>query len=430
MNKTQRGITLIETLGALVIGTLMLIGLTAMIDRSLEDTKEQQAALYQTQVTDAARKYIKADYATLLASAPVSETPAPATAFPVNTQKLIDHGFLPKNFFLRNVYDQNTCVLVRQPKAGVLDALVVTTGGQPIPQKDIPAVAANAGQGSGYISQENHARARGASWNMDTTGYRNVACPGGATFALNGTTDGGHLASRIFHDGKVFADFLYRSEVADNPDLNTMKTPVRMAGDAVVTENTACTATGAIASSPEGLVLSCQSGMWKRQVSGFWKDPVATFVDFNLLPVAGNNRGDVRMVLALNRAFTWNGAQWVALAVDENGDLKVTRDLEVARNAKIKADLEVALAIKAGGNIDSDANITAKKKLYGHALEVEDYGDIGSLTLNDEVSPGDRCNLPTSDNKLQWPHGTILRDGSGRTMYCAKSNSRFKYMDD
>jgi hypothetical protein len=44
---------------------------------------------------------------------------------------------------------------------------------------------------------------------------------------------------------------------------------------------------------------------------------------FAALPATGNSVGDVRMVTGLSRAFTWNGTGWVALAVDENGNLQV-----------------------------------------------------------------------------------------------------------
>jgi hypothetical protein len=50
------------------------------------------------------------------------------------------------------------------------------------------------------------------------------------------------------------------------------------------------------------------------------RDPVDTFAD---LPPTGNDTGDVRMVTALEHAFTWNGASWAALSVDQNGNLSV-----------------------------------------------------------------------------------------------------------
>jgi hypothetical protein len=52
---------------------------------------------------------------------------------------------------------------------------------------------------------------------------------------------------------------------------------------------------------------------------------VATFA---LLPSSGTNAvGDVRMVTSLGRAFSWNGTGWVALAVDQNGNLTVPQTL-------------------------------------------------------------------------------------------------------
>ncbi|MFC7518870.1 shufflon system plasmid conjugative transfer pilus tip adhesin PilV [Herbaspirillum sp. GCM10030257] len=339
MNSTQRGMTIIEILGVLAIGSAMLIGLSAIIDSSLEDLEGQQAALYQAQVAGAARKYISANYQALLTA-----TPDAASVARVSIVDLRDNLFLPQGFALTNGYGQATCVLVRQPTpgSGRLDALVVSYGGQQIEDRVIPAIAANAGQGSGYITTAVPTTARGASWNMDTLAYRNVACPGAGVPALTGAAaDGGHLVSGLFYDGpgQLSTDFLYRNDVPGRPELNQMRTPVHMlpGSGAQATENdstdprcTAASGTGKIAVDAQGRVLSCQGGAWKRQ-SGYWKDPVASF---NVLPATGNDVGDVRMVTALSRAFTWSGTAWTALAVDQDGNMLVPATL-TANNVQL-----------------------------------------------------------------------------------------------
>lgn len=358
--KTQQGMTIIEILGALAIGSAMLIGLSTLIDSSLEDLEGQQAGLYQAQVTAAARKYITANYQALLTA-----TPAAASVASISVADLRNQLFLPQGFGLANGYGQSTCVLVRQPTpgSGKLDALVVTYGGQQIEDRIIPVVASNAGQGSGYIAKASPAIARGSSWSLDTAAYRNVACPGAATPALAGNaSDGGHLASSLFYDGpgQLSTDFLYRNDVPGRPELNQMRTPIHLVPGtgAQATENDAtdprCTAasgTGKVAVDAQGRVLSCQGGIWKRQ-SGYWKDPVASFA---LLPAIGNDVGDVRMVTDVSRAFTWNGATWTALAVDQDGNMLVPATM-TANNAQLNQVVVKGTACSANGLLARDSN--------------------------------------------------------------------------
>lgn len=373
MKSRQRGTSLIEIIGALAIGSIMLAGLTAVIDASLEDAEGQQAALYQSQVVAAARKYIAVHYTDLIAATP---TAASVAAVPIDTLKT--ESFLPAGFSTQNAFLQSTCILVRQPTAGSgkLDALIATFGGSAIADKNIPAVAANAGQGSGYIPASDPTTARGASWSMVTTAYRSVPCAGGGPSVLTGAaTDGGHLVSNLFYDGpgNVSTDFLYRKDVPGRPELNQMNTPIHMVpgtnAEAVEgsTTDPRCMAagdTGKIAVDAAGHVLSCQSGTWKRQGSGYWKDPVATYA---ALPASGNDHGDVRMVLALNRAFTWTGAAWTALAVDQNGNLSVPARL-TAQDAMFNRVVVAKTACNASdpdGTVARDASGLVMSCQYG-----------------------------------------------------------------
>ena len=323
MNRTQQGITVIDTLGALAIATMLLLGVSAMIDSSLDDVKGQQTARHQEQVVNAASKYISANYADLVAST------AGGTTATITIAQLKAGGFLSNSFSSTNAFNQTPCALVRQPASGKLDALIATYGGMAIPDRDIPIAAMLAGQGGGYISAAVPGTARGASWELTTTSYRNVACGGTTVLTGASANDGGHLVSSLFYDGpdQLSTKFLYRNAVPGRPELNQMNTPIHMVpgtnaqaveNDATDPRCTAASGTGKIAVDTSGQVLSCQDGVWKRQGSGFWKDPVAAYAD---LPIIGNNVGDVRMVTALSRGFSWNGTSWAALAVDQNGNL-------------------------------------------------------------------------------------------------------------
>ena len=320
MIRLQRGFTLVEVLGALAIGVVMMVGLVALIARSMDDTKGQQASLHQAQVTAAAAKYIRQNYDTL-------RTAATATnAVAVTVAQLKAARLLSDSFVATNSYGQTACVLVLQPDPGKLEALVVTEGGaQAIPVKDIGAVAAHAGAGAGYVSHEAPLHAVGSfgSWNMPAAvlaNYTSASCSGTPVGA-------GRLANAIFFDGPDTADFVYRGKVDGHPELNRMTTPLHMA--AVATEgDTAdplCVAgdpstQGRIAADAGGAVLSCQAGAWKRQGSAFWREPVDSFA---VLPAADNHVGDARMVTDVSRAFTWSGTAWLPFAVDQNGNLSV-----------------------------------------------------------------------------------------------------------
>jgi len=88
-NRRQQGISVIDTLGALAIVTMLLLGVSAMIDSSLDDVKGQQAARHQEQVVNAASKYISANYADLVAST------AGGTTATITIAQLTESGRLP-----------------------------------------------------------------------------------------------------------------------------------------------------------------------------------------------------------------------------------------------------------------------------------------------------------------------------------------------
>lgn len=323
MKSLQRGFTLLELLSALAIGAMMMVGVATLIDTSLDDTKAQQAGQYQEQVTTAASKYIADNYLALVA---LAEPARPAT---VTLDALRTGGYLAANFPNINSYGQTPCVLVLEPAANRLDALVVTEVGEPIPQRILPYAAANSGKGGGYIELSGGSLVGRGAFGTGVVSAANLGQFLGASCSGTAAT-AGHLASAIFFDGpgNVNTDYLYRNSVPGHPELNRMRTPlqIRMAADVVEgsSNDALCISTdnttwGRFVVNSNGVILSCQAGTWKRPPNLYWRDPVTSF---SALPTTDNMIGDVRVATDKGRAFTWNGSAWAALAVDENGVLK------------------------------------------------------------------------------------------------------------
>lgn len=324
--RRARGFALIEMLGALAIAALLLAGIAAMMDSSLDDVRAQQAAQYQAQVTAAATRALKRDYDAWLQRAN-AQTPVVMTL--ADLQATND---LPAALQTRNAYGQHTCVLVKRTANGVgLDALVVTTGGEAIGDKELGLVAASAGPGGGSIATSAPALARGAfdAWRMPLGAYLGGSSPtcGPADAA---PPNAGHLANEIFFNGpgqQINSDYLYRVGVGGHPEANAMQVPIWLthtfvegAADAANCGAAGSYANGKLGADAAGQLLSCRNGVW-RGAGGHWKDPVRTADD---LPTdASNETGDVRLTLDTFRAFAWTGNAWQALAVDQNGNMIV-----------------------------------------------------------------------------------------------------------
>ncbi|MGZ5781709.1 MAG: shufflon system plasmid conjugative transfer pilus tip adhesin PilV, partial [Burkholderiaceae bacterium] len=331
-------------------------------DSSLEDSKGQQAALYQSQVVAAATKYINdfTNYSALTTSA----TP---TVTAIDLAALKTQNYLPASFAATNPYGQAPCVLAQQQAANPqkLDVLIITTGGQQIDEKNLAAIAAGAGTGGGYIKGTT-TQAQGTAWALDNTAlgtFTATMCAGLAA------PTSGHLASAIFFDGpgQLSTDFLYRSAIPGRPELNTMNAPLLLNGGftangtshvngtlsiPTATAGSACTAAGEIASDTlSGAILSCQGGLWSKQ-SGSWKDPVANFAS---LPLMGNQNGDVRATLDKSLAFMWNTSTgWVATGVDDNGNLTVPNAL-TTQSVKFQSTVIAGSNCATNGAIATDA---------------------------------------------------------------------------
>lgn len=409
MKNRQHGMTVIEAMGAIAIGSMMLIGLTSMVDTSMADLKGQQAAQYQAQVVEAARAYIKANYTALKDAA---YQPDIVVQVPLDTLRA--GNYLRTSFASKNIYDQETCLLVRQPVAGSgkLDALVVTTGGQRIADKDIAYAASQAGQGNGYISNALPTTAQGASWRLATDSYRGVACYNGGAAALTGTAaDGGHLVSTLFHDGpgQVATDFLHRYEVPGQPELNKMHTSIRFTGDALKNSGDDCGSHAAITFNSNREMLRCDTdGKWRHVTT--WKKPVLNYAELSATP---GDTGDVRMIRDKDLAFTYDGntGKWVPLAVDQNGDLYVSRHIYAG------SDVNAGNDVNAGSDMYAARDITAGNQVNGNTIHSDWWVESTHFEPTQRRWPRDPCMVPSAGG-YRWTLGSIVRDGNGMIMSC------------
>jgi prepilin-type N-terminal cleavage/methylation domain-containing protein len=448
----ESGFTLLEMLGVLAIGAILMAGLSAMFNNSLADLRSQQAGLYQQKLTDAASKYISANYSTLSATLGVTQKLA--------VSDLITAGLLPDNFATKNAYGQTPCVLMRAMtktvsgvSTNVVNALVVTEGSssRAIPEKDLPMVAADAGSGGGYISTTSPTTASGAFGSWKITASTSPALSDFIGSSCSGVAaTGGSLASALFYDGpgQLSTDFVYRNAVSGRAELNQMNTPLLMAGSAVVTENASCGTAAALAVDSSKRLMFCDStGLW-AVVSGSWKAPVATY---SALPTT-DHAGDVRMVKANSRAYSYNGSQWVALAVDDAGNLAVPGNINVtAGNVTIgsgnfvtnKGDITTAsgnITTSSGNLVASNGNVnTPNGGLNGNYVNADTWAFLVAVQIAARKTPGEACHQPKTDGTVgfNYPIGVFVLDNPAYgypplPMVCSGYNqydAHYVYMD-
>ncbi|MHB1707206.1 MAG: shufflon system plasmid conjugative transfer pilus tip adhesin PilV, partial [Acidithiobacillus sp.] len=177
----------------------------------------------------------------------------------ITVPMLVNTGYLPNGFNANNPYGQVWEVQVLQPAANQLQALVVSQGGQTVDAKQAGMVAQEAGGTGGVIGGGtgkfavpgcNAGVACGVytGWDVSTNGYQNVAP--------------GHLAALIeYSNGQLQSDYLYRTAVPGQPQLNTMQTNLNMGTNSVNNANEVNAQSETLASGePNGQPGSLQIG--------------------------------------------------------------------------------------------------------------------------------------------------------------------------
>jgi len=262
-------------------------------------------------ITDAAVQYEYANMATL---------DVPGSSHTITIPQLIAQGYLPVGTKATDTYGNPIFVLFTATNGLNVTGYVVDQGQKVYSNLEAGRLMLDLGDRGGYVpatlvagQQPNVIYGSGDTWQV------------GAPAGINP----GSIEVKVEPNAAQEADnsrFLWRVQ-APNASENTMSTPLIMA--ATESEGTGCSYTGAIAQDGTGALVSCQSGVWTAVGGGHWKSPVPTY---SALPGSGNQVGDVRLTEDTDRAFAWNGGAWVALAVNQNGNMHVPNVLTAENN--------------------------------------------------------------------------------------------------
>jgi hypothetical protein len=381
MRNRQGGIISIDIMGGLAVLLAILALMLPALKSDTDAQLDQAAADHANTFAQAANKWLTDNQSTVQAAAnPLAQYTATDIA-----------ADLPAGFSAVSPYGQSYSIRVYN-NAGTLQPVIVSTGGDTITNDNLHRLAGMI-KGGGYVDSVNTTAMKGmfGGWQIPFTNYG--ASPGA-----------GHIAIGLFVLNQGATDqYVYRNAISGHPELNAINTPLKL--NVVVTAGTSdalCvvgdpTTYGRVAADSIGAVMSCQSGQWQRQ-SGYWKDPVSTFT---ALPATGNNTGDVRLTTDTSRAFSWNGTAWVALAVDQNGNLSVPGTV-AGQNLQVNGTAIVGAACSPNGLIAQDGTgliLSCQsgvwKKPYGVAQWGGSYYVLNGGCYIGNPANGNLCSCPS-----------------------------------
>lgn len=372
----------------------------------------QDAALAQqaTTINTAATLYVQDNAATLLTTA------GPTTPVNINIPTLACAGYLPVAYAagsgcpaastatgIKNVLGQTWLIQVTQPVSGKLQAIVLSQNG--LAQSDTKRLVTEAAQipQGGFVPYNkqggdvsmNNANAQGAfgAWNITSLASNGYINPGS-----------GHFVSLLsFKNGNSSNTYLYRNQVAGQPQLNTMNTPVIM--NAPQTLGGACTQPGAIANDANGGFLMCHSTPSQGTIwAQFLADPVASY---SALPTC--NSASLNQVAAVQNPnssaptgtgpsfYECNGTLWNPIGVDANGNLLVPNTATVQQ-------LVITGSVQYGGSCTTQGAVS----IDTNGLLVSCQNGSWAQTGTNATSSGNTCTTP----------GLVARDANNNLFIC------------
>lgn len=346
---------ILGVLFAVFVGIIMIPNLMGFAQSSNDNIRNAVTAQQQKELLAAATIYNKQN-ALVLQSLATPTTPVTIT---VAMLQAPDVKLLPASFSAVNPYSQTWQVQVMQPSPAVLQALVMSTGGQAIPDKHAAKIAAIVGASGGFIPKNDSGTYPGGSanaygafsgWQVSTANYTSVS--------------GGHPAALLtVSNGQVVSNYLYRNAVPGQPQLNQMNTALGMAGNDI---NSAGTVNGS----------SLQGG---RIASGSTIAASGTMC-------AGNSQADCAGAGGV--VMTAGGDVLANASVNAAGDVTTRGQLRTNGGGWFDNKygggfyMNDALTIRAYG----DKNLATGGQVQAGGLNVDGNATVGSLVSNGSLS--------------------------------------------
>jgi len=359
--RRQRGLSLIETAGALTILAVMMGGFASLMGDNAETMKAKGAAEKMVEVQAAAESYLKAKKSDLMTSTASGAVVTVIAGRPNGTVtappgSLQAEGFLSPGFVDGNGYGQRHALKVRRVMVAgqpLLDAIVTTYSGETIPNRTLPKIAGYIGAAGGYVP--------GAGAPSGTAGQI-VGMGGGWTSspAMWGTGAsaprvGSIVASMAFSGTEATSDFLYRTN-AGGTEGNRMHASIDMNGnDLNAARNVA--ATGNVTAG--GIIT------------------------------ASGNISSAADVQGIN---IWSSGN-VTAAGNVAASGLVTAGAGVSTGGSISAggDIHANGAVSGQGGVYSNANISASGTVHGENVTATNRMTAYNLRATEVVSAGDGC---------------------------------------
>ncbi|UEP40681.1 shufflon system plasmid conjugative transfer pilus tip adhesin PilV [Burkholderia sp. B21-005] len=403
----QRGaITLVETLGVLIIASLIMPTVWGWLSDDADSKVNRATADHDKQVVLAAGQYIKDNYAAVLANASAT-TPATITVPMLQSQY---PQMFATGFSVKNPYGQTVTAQAYQPTAGTLDTIIVTSGGQTISEGNMRKIAQLIGGAGGYISSTNPSVANGSygAWGPKT---------------IPNSPGGGHMVySLMFENGSMVTDYLYRKAVPGHPELTNMQTDLGMTD----TSGTPHNVTGANLISSQSLQALSNGSVGAPSVSL----ANGKVISFNQVPEGGvlglvGANGQPIYLESLNGTFRLVNGPWNAqlFSVDQSGNVNASGNLTA--NGQITTNSNVYLAqngtsVLGGGQLQVNANGPLYLNPWsGGQTIVGGGGGSGNLQVTGNVD-GDgyiRAGQIASTGARCGPNGSFGNDGR-QALFC------------
>ncbi|MGE4482980.1 shufflon system plasmid conjugative transfer pilus tip adhesin PilV [Acidocella sp.] len=395
---------ILGALFAVLIGLLAVRPVISYQEAALHNVQSAATAGQMRQIATAAQAYIQANYAAVEAN---STAGSPAT---ITVPMLESTGYLSPSTSPTNPFGQTWVVQVLQPSPGQLQALVLSTGGATIPEKQAPAIATQTGQEGGFVPYNGQYGSLSAAAAQGAYGHWSVA--------LNGYTNPGpgHLAALLaFNNGNLENDYLYRVAVPGQPQLNTMQTALNMGNNDVNNANN-IQANGRIGAAGQSATSGYPAG---------WGGGVHTWDLYANGSVGAGTNGSLLADLTGN-----GGTQGQVQTVSPNGGVS-TSSLSNNTQAFIGADNSsgayVSINVPDDGS-NNNASIATNGAMYvnkpggGQSFYAYNNGYAG---VTDTFTVGSRLELGTAFGGANQgggcnPNGEIAANanGSGQLMAC------------